>query len=217
MTTRAASSPCHHPMLGQEEIDALAARYGQPVLRSHTVYADDYLRRLRVARESDRRGEVIFVIQDPAGRIWVHTKAHYPSHIYRLFSGGIQWHETVEEALWREVAEETGLPCTIERFMGLLAYCFQADGRRGAVCQLHLPPAYGLLAAGLHRVRRGRGLPDHLTQPTAGFEQRFAQPDRRPPRLGAMACSGDGSGVGAIGGRNLTASARISGIPRLIA
>jgi 8-oxo-dGTP pyrophosphatase MutT (NUDIX family) len=115
-------------MLGQEEIAALVARYGPPARRSHTVYADDYLRRLRVAREPDRRGEVIFVIRDPADRIWVHTKAHYPSHIYRLFSGGIHWHETVEEALWREVAEETGLQCTVERFLGLVVYCFQADG-----------------------------------------------------------------------------------------
>lgn len=128
MTTRLASSSLHYPMLGQEEIDALIARYGQPALRTHTVYADDYLRRLRVAREPDRRGEVIFVIRDPADRIWVHTKAHYPSHIYRLFSGGIHWHETVEDALWREVAEETGLPCTVERFLGLVVYCFQAEG-----------------------------------------------------------------------------------------
>ena len=41
--------------------------------------------------------------------IWVHTKPHYPAHIFRLPSGGVHWDEPVEDALLREVAEETGL------------------------------------------------------------------------------------------------------------
>lgn len=110
--------------ISEEEIRALAARYGEPVRRSYILQADEYIRRNRWRTDSDRRAEVVFAITDPSGRILLHAKAHYPSHIYRVLSGGVGWHESVEAALLRETAEETNLPVTIERFLGVLAYEF---------------------------------------------------------------------------------------------
>ena len=59
-----------------------------------------------------------------SGRIWVHAKPHYPAHIFRLPSGGIHWHEPVEDALLREIGEETGLAVHIKSFLGLVEYRF---------------------------------------------------------------------------------------------
>ncbi len=113
-----------YPMISEAEIQELTARYGQPVRRGHLLHADEYIRRYRWRTDSDRRAEVVFAIADPAGRILLHAKAHYPTHIYRILSGGVGWEETVEAALLREVAEETNLPVTIERFLGVIAYEF---------------------------------------------------------------------------------------------
>lgn len=112
------------PMIAEEEVDALAHCYGTPVRRTHAMIADEYIRYYRFRPDNDRRAEVVFAIQNPADQIWLHTKSNYPSNIYRLMSGGIQWDETVLDALWREVDEETGLPCVIERFLGVLTYHF---------------------------------------------------------------------------------------------
>lgn len=112
------------PMISEEEIRELAVRYGEPARRSHIVHADEYIRRYRWRTDSDRRAEVVFAISDPAGRILLHAKAHYPTHIYRILSGGVGWEESVEEAMLREAAEETNLPVTIERFLGVIAYEF---------------------------------------------------------------------------------------------
>jgi ADP-ribose pyrophosphatase YjhB (NUDIX family) len=112
------------PMISEMEVSELAARFGAPVRRVCHVQADEYIRSYRWRTDSDRRAEVVFAIQDPAGRIWVHAKSHYPGHIFRLPSGGIHWQETVQSALLREVAEETGLVVGVRRFLGLLEYCF---------------------------------------------------------------------------------------------
>ena len=111
-------------MISEEEIQELAARFGQPMRRAHVLHADEYIRRYRWRTDSDRRAEVVFAIQDPAGRILLHAKAHYPSHIYRILSGGVGWHESIEEALLREVEEETALEVKVERFLGVIAYEF---------------------------------------------------------------------------------------------
>lgn len=116
------------PLIAEEEVRELAIRYGEPIRRSYLLQADEYIRRYRWRTDSDRRAEVVFVIQDPAGHILLHAKAHYPARIYRVLSGGVAWHESIEEALWREVAEETSLTCTIERFLGLLTYEFHYRG-----------------------------------------------------------------------------------------
>jgi ADP-ribose pyrophosphatase YjhB (NUDIX family) len=116
------------PMICEEEVRELACAFGAPVRRVFHIQADSYIRAYRWRADSDRRAEVVFAIQDPAGKIWVHAKAHYPSHIYRLPSGGIDWDEDVHHALLREVVEETGLCVSVRRFLGLIDYHFHDKG-----------------------------------------------------------------------------------------
>lgn len=116
------------PMICEDEVRELANRYGPPIRRTFNVQADEYIRAYRWRADSDRRAEVVFAIQGPTGRIWLHAKSHYPSHIFRLPSGGIGWDETVHHALLREVKEETGMCVDIKRFMGLIEYRFHHNG-----------------------------------------------------------------------------------------
>lgn len=126
MMPEVTSSPATHrrPMVSEDEIQALAARFGPPARRSYALPADETLFRYRRSPNSDRRAEVVFAIQNPTDLVWLHAKAHYPSHIFRLLSGGIHWDEGVEEALFREIEEETNLTCRVERFLGVLTYHF---------------------------------------------------------------------------------------------
>ena len=121
-------SAAHLPMIDAQEVAMLAACYGLPIQRSYVLEADDYIRGYRWSKEPDRRAEVVFAILRPDDTVLLHTKANYPSHIFRLLSGGIGMDETVLDALWREVAEETALPCIVEGFLGLLTYQFHYQG-----------------------------------------------------------------------------------------
>lgn len=112
------------PMIDEEEVQELITRYGNPIRRTYSIQADDYIRAYRWQPTSDRRAEVVFAIQNPADQIWLHAKAHYPARIFRLLSGGVHSDEGIEEALWREVSEETSLDCTVDRFLGLITYRF---------------------------------------------------------------------------------------------
>ncbi len=122
--TQAEVAASRLPMVADDEVAALAARFGKPEHRALDVQADEYIYSYRWQHESDRRAEVVFAIRDDAGRYWVHAKPHYPPHIFRLPSGGIHWDERVDTALMREVEEETGLPVEVERFIGLVEYRF---------------------------------------------------------------------------------------------
>ena len=62
----------------------------------------------RITRDG-RIGEVCMMLRRPAGHIWCAAKAYYPTHIARLLTGGIQPDEDPLAALYREIAEETGL------------------------------------------------------------------------------------------------------------
>jgi ADP-ribose pyrophosphatase YjhB (NUDIX family) len=133
------------PALSEDEVDALG-RYGAPVRRSFTLAADAYTRLYRFGGRSDRRAEVVFAIEDPGGGLWLHTKQHYPRHIYRLPSGGVEWGEAVEHALLREVEEETALDVEIRRFLGIIEYNF-LDGdqvARFASYVFHMRSAGGI-------------------------------------------------------------------------
>lgn len=112
------------PMVQPEEVEYLAGRYGVPGRQSFRIEADEYIYSYRWRKDIDRRAEVVFAIEDPGGGIWVHAKPHYPAHIFRLPSGGVHWDEYVEDALLREVQEETGLTVKIESFLSLTEYHF---------------------------------------------------------------------------------------------
>ncbi|MEM7531054.1 MAG: NUDIX hydrolase [Chloroflexota bacterium] len=118
------NSQLRRPMICEGEVHDLARKYGSPVRRTYHIQADEYIRAYRWRSDLDRRAEVVFAIRCPNGLIWLHGKAHYPDHIYRLPSGGIEWDEGVEQALLREVEEETSLSVGIERFCGIITYKF---------------------------------------------------------------------------------------------
>ncbi|NJN83966.1 MAG: NUDIX hydrolase [Caldilineaceae bacterium] len=124
MPARIAQS-LRRPMIDEVEVRELAEQFGEPARRTFVIQADEYIYSYRWRKDLDRRAEVVFAIQDPSERIWLHAKPHYPAHIFRLPSGGVHWDEDVEGALWREVSEETGLMVQVECFLGLIEYRFQ--------------------------------------------------------------------------------------------
>jgi len=113
-------------LINPKEIETLASRYGPIERRSFSLERGgklcEYWRRVL----ADRRGEVIFVVERPAGVI-LHTKDTYPPGTYRLPSGGVGWGETVLSALHREVREEMGLEVEVERLLGLLEYKIRCE------------------------------------------------------------------------------------------
>lgn len=128
MTGPSVQSIQQKPPVVEEEVLRLAERYGAPLRRSFRVTADETALAYRFGGKGDRRAEVVFAVQDPCGSIWVHAKASYPRQVYRLPSGGIHWPESVEDALLREIAEETALPVQVRRFLGLIEYEFLHQG-----------------------------------------------------------------------------------------
>ena len=125
------------PQIDQTELDALASRYGQPLRRRYFIETDPYMRAYRGQNDQDRRGEVVFAIRQSNGEILLHTKHRYETPIYRLPTGGIKRDEAVEEALFREIAEETGQKVEVRRFLGILDCNFVTEGFLHSFCQLH--------------------------------------------------------------------------------
>jgi 8-oxo-dGTP diphosphatase len=75
-------------------------------------------------------GEVCMAILRRSGRFLLQTKQNYPGSVMRLPSGGIQRGEKVEQALLREIWEETNLQVEVERFVARIGYrCGQARSR----------------------------------------------------------------------------------------
>lgn len=103
------------------EIRALAAAYGAPRQALYRLQADEFLFYTRRQKSSDRRGEVGVALRCGDDAYLLHTKDFYPG-VYRLPTGGIQWREPVDEALVREVREETSLTIRDIRFLAVLGY-----------------------------------------------------------------------------------------------
>jgi 8-oxo-dGTP pyrophosphatase MutT (NUDIX family) len=82
-------------------------------------------------KKNNRRGEVIMVIPDETGRIWLHTKSFYPEGTFRLMTGGLKPHERPHTALKREVYEETGFKVKIKRCLAVITYTL--TGAEGSI------------------------------------------------------------------------------------
>lgn len=102
----------------QNEIHDLNHTYGPAAIYvSSLKMGAEYFSRWHYVRfeKKDRRGEVVFAIQNDHERFLLHTKPFYPDQVYRLPSGGIKEDESVLDSLYREVFEETGFtPITIK-------------------------------------------------------------------------------------------------------
>jgi len=107
------------PQSVQHELEQLAQRYGQPLVRTADLGASNLFDPLN---KTDRYGEVCMVVRRKNGRLLTMTKTFYPKGAYRLPTGGINYGESIHDALLRETNEETGLQVSINRFLAAIAY-----------------------------------------------------------------------------------------------
>jgi 8-oxo-dGTP pyrophosphatase MutT (NUDIX family) len=107
------------PQSVQHELEQLAQRYGQPLVRTADLGASNLFDPLN---KTDRYGEVCMVVRRKNGRLLTMTKTFYPKGAYRLPTGGINYGESIHDALLRETNEETGLQVSINRFLAAVAY-----------------------------------------------------------------------------------------------
>jgi NAD+ diphosphatase len=102
----------------ESEIAGLAARYGTPQRVDVALEG----RPFRPLSATDRIGEVCMVLRRKNGKLLTAVKTFYPPGAFRLLTGGIDHGETIEAALLRETAEETGLDVIVRRFLALIEY-----------------------------------------------------------------------------------------------
>ncbi len=110
--------------LEPDELAWLRARYGPFPLEEVDVpvRSAHFFASARTPLGTTRRAEVLMVVVGPDGRVLVHTKRFYPPGVYRFISGGIGVEEPVEDALTRELLEETGQSPVSRCLIGVLAY-----------------------------------------------------------------------------------------------
>lgn len=70
----------------------------------------------------DRRGEVGFLLRRKNSKFVVVRSKKYPKNVYRIPTGGIDFSESVIDALYREVKEELGVEFDITTFKGIIEY-----------------------------------------------------------------------------------------------
>ncbi len=118
---------------------------------------------LNLAQKMDkkaRRGEVVMVIPNKSGEIWLHTKDFYGDGVYRLMTGGLKPGEKPDVAFRREVEEETGFKVNIDRCLAVITYTLNGE-------DVHQPfVSYVFMA------KKIKGLPRPLDQSEAiaGFK-----------------------------------------------
>ena len=135
------------PPIDHQELAELARAYGQPSMRTISMEGDEYLFATRLYRRLDRRGEIVLAIERPGHQVLLHRKGWYAPQVYRLLTGGIGMSESVEDALSRELMEETGLSVQSARLLGVLDCLIQfAQAEVSFVSYVfHLPHTRGAL------------------------------------------------------------------------
>ena len=86
-----------------------------------------FYERMKKTIETDRRGEVVFCVIRPNGKIITVTCDSYPEGIYRIPTGGLKYNEDVVKGVYREVREELGLSVEITDFAGVLRIKFEHE------------------------------------------------------------------------------------------
>lgn len=116
--------PLFETIYNDQILEELEKRYG-PFARHHADLTADSETMLEVMTKMEtkpRRGEVVMVVPNEKGQIWLHTKDFYPEGVYRLMTGGLETGETPYIALLREVEEETGFKVKIDRCLAVITH-----------------------------------------------------------------------------------------------
>jgi 8-oxo-dGTP pyrophosphatase MutT (NUDIX family) len=82
---------------------------------------------VKMNQKKPRRGEVVMVVPNEQGHIWLHTKSFYPQEVFRLMTGGLERGEAPHKALRREVKEETGFKVKVQRCLAVITYTLLAQ------------------------------------------------------------------------------------------
>lgn len=115
----------------EKEFYALCEKYHwSPVIKDVTIkYANSsFFNKMKASVQRDRRGEVVFCVIRPNGRIIAVTCSEYPRGVFRIPTGGIGHREDIIEAARRETMEELGLEASIEEFGGVIRIRFEHEG-----------------------------------------------------------------------------------------
>ncbi|MBR4893531.1 MAG: NUDIX hydrolase [Clostridia bacterium] len=84
--------------------------------------SEKYFYDFKKTLETNRRGEVGFLLKRKNGKYVVIRSKKYPKTAFRIPTGGIDFDESAIDALYREVKEELGIKFEIDNFHGLLEY-----------------------------------------------------------------------------------------------
>ncbi len=98
-------------------VEEAATKYGKP----QRIICE--LPSLDFPPVSERKhGEVCMAVRRRSGAFLLQTKRSYPNSIMRLPTGGIKAKENVEDALMREIWEETNLNVKVDAFVAEIGY-----------------------------------------------------------------------------------------------
>lgn len=115
-------------VFNEAEFNDICAKLGASAVVSDvkvTYTAPGYFNKIKNAVQYDRRGEVVFCVIRPNGKIITITCSEYPENIYRIPTGGIGHEEDILNAVYREVREELGLEVRIRSFAGVVRIRFE--------------------------------------------------------------------------------------------
>lgn len=129
-------------IFNKEEFDSIKEKLSSNAVEiEHTLdfKGDNFIKRMKSLVLKDRRGEVVFGVVRPNGKLILVTCEEYPEGIYRVPTGGINYGEDVLEAVTRETMEELGLTTEIVNFGGVVKLKFtHEDDSEMFYCYLFL-------------------------------------------------------------------------------
>ncbi len=109
----------------EKEFNELKAEYNTSAVikQAQLVFSNKkFFQNFKKNLNTDRRGEVVFLVERKNGKKIVIRTGKYPRGVYRIPSGGIGFEEKAIEALCREMKEELGINFSIQSFLGLIEY-----------------------------------------------------------------------------------------------
>ena len=110
-----------------EEFEELKKITSNEIIKDAVVNieSEEFFRDIKNFVKKDRRGEVVFAVERPNGKIVAITCTEYPEGIYRIPTGGINHNEDILKSLYREINEELGVIVELVNFIGVLKQCFK--------------------------------------------------------------------------------------------